>query len=167
MRLRSCVVLSAAATFAVIALTPGTALAPPGPPDQITICHRPPGNPENPQTITISINALQAHLAHGDTIGPCDGYNYYPPSQPKKITICHIPPGNRDRARPRTITISINALAAHLAHGDTIGSCGGYSAAASTDGGYLLGPQNRGLALASLILLVGVAVWSSLAPRAP
>ncbi|MCX7955273.1 MAG: hypothetical protein N3A01_08840 [Bacteroidales bacterium] len=39
--------------------------------DKITICHYPPGNPNNPQTITISINALEAHLAHGDYIGPC------------------------------------------------------------------------------------------------
>ena len=40
--------------------------------DMITICHIPPGNRGNAHTITISINALPAHLAHGDTIGPCD-----------------------------------------------------------------------------------------------
>lgn len=39
----------------------------------VTICHIPPGNPNNPQTITISINALPAHLAHGDYIGTCQG----------------------------------------------------------------------------------------------
>jgi len=39
----------------------------------ITICHIPPGNPGNPVTITISTNALSAHLAHGDNIGPCSG----------------------------------------------------------------------------------------------
>jgi len=39
--------------------------------DMITICHIPPGNHGNAHTITISINALPAHLAHGDTIGPC------------------------------------------------------------------------------------------------
>lgn len=38
----------------------------------ITICHIPPGNPENPQTITISENAWAAHEAHGDTLGACD-----------------------------------------------------------------------------------------------
>jgi hypothetical protein len=38
---------------------------------QVTICHIPPGNPDNAHTITISANALPAHLAHGDTIGPC------------------------------------------------------------------------------------------------
>jgi hypothetical protein len=39
----------------------------------VTICHIPPGNPNNPITITISINALPAHLAHGDYLGPCEG----------------------------------------------------------------------------------------------
>ncbi len=41
--------------------------------EKIVICHFPPGNPENCQTITISPNALDAHLAHGDYIGPCKG----------------------------------------------------------------------------------------------
>ncbi len=39
--------------------------------DKITICHIPPGNPGNPQSITISTSALDAHLAHGDTLGEC------------------------------------------------------------------------------------------------
>lgn len=38
--------------------------------DRVTLCHIPPGNPENPQTITVSENAVPAHLAHGDTLGP-------------------------------------------------------------------------------------------------
>jgi hypothetical protein len=38
-----------------------------------TICHHT-GSPNHPfVTITISRNALQAHLKHGDTIGPCTG----------------------------------------------------------------------------------------------
>lgn len=41
--------------------------------DFVTICHIPPGNPNNPQTITISVNALQAHLNHGCSIGSCEG----------------------------------------------------------------------------------------------
>lgn len=40
--------------------------------NKITICHIPPGNPENAHSITISINALNAHLAHGDAIGECN-----------------------------------------------------------------------------------------------
>jgi hypothetical protein len=38
---------------------------------KITICHIPPGNPANVHTITISYNALDTHLAHGDYIGEC------------------------------------------------------------------------------------------------
>ena len=39
---------------------------------KVTICHIPPGNPDNAHTITISINALPAHLAHGDSEGACE-----------------------------------------------------------------------------------------------
>ena len=39
---------------------------------RVTICHIPPGNPENAHTITVSVNALPAHLAHGDYCGPCE-----------------------------------------------------------------------------------------------
>lgn len=34
------------------------------PPRKVTICHK--GN-----TLEVSESALQAHLAHGDTMGPC------------------------------------------------------------------------------------------------
>lgn len=37
------------------------------------------------------------------------------------VTICHIPPGNP--SNPITITINSSALNAHLANGDTLGSC--------------------------------------------
>jgi hypothetical protein len=37
------------------------------------------------------------------------------------VTICHIPPG--DPTHPITITIDQSAVAAHLAHGDNLGSC--------------------------------------------
>ena len=46
----------------------------------VTICHIPPGNPDNAHTITISLNALAAHLAHGDTIGECPDGGVCPPS---------------------------------------------------------------------------------------
>lgn len=39
---------------------------------KVTICHIPPGNPGNAHSITISINALPAHLAHGDSEGACE-----------------------------------------------------------------------------------------------
>src|SRR5688572_26716129 len=43
--------------------------SPPAP--KVTICHIPPGNPNNPQTITVGAPAVQAHLAHGDYLGEC------------------------------------------------------------------------------------------------
>lgn len=44
--------------------------------DKITICHVPPGNPDNCHEITISMNALQTHLNHGDRIF-CDDQTEY------------------------------------------------------------------------------------------
>ena len=38
---------------------------------KVTICHYPPGNPENAHTITVSENSVDTHLAHGDTLGEC------------------------------------------------------------------------------------------------
>ncbi|HSE34661.1 MAG TPA: immunoglobulin-like domain-containing protein, partial [Candidatus Paceibacterota bacterium] len=42
--------------------------------EKVTICHLPPGNPENAQGITISVNAAQlpGHLQHGDSVGSCE-----------------------------------------------------------------------------------------------
>lgn len=40
---------------------------------KVVICHSPPGYPENKQTIEVGISALQAHIDHGDKIGPCEG----------------------------------------------------------------------------------------------
>jgi len=38
---------------------------------KVTLCHIPPGNPDNAHTITVGAPAVPAHLAHGDTLGPC------------------------------------------------------------------------------------------------
>jgi hypothetical protein len=38
---------------------------------KVDICHIPPGNPANAHTINVSVNAIPAHLAHGDTLGEC------------------------------------------------------------------------------------------------
>jgi hypothetical protein len=35
------------------------------------ICHYPPGNPGNRHTIEVGLPAVTAHMAHGDTQGPC------------------------------------------------------------------------------------------------
>ena len=39
---------------------------------KIIICHIPPGNPDNSQTINVSKASKDAHIVHGDTIGSCD-----------------------------------------------------------------------------------------------
>ena len=40
---------------------------------KVVICHSPPGNTGKTQTIEVGVSALQAHMDHGDKIGPCDG----------------------------------------------------------------------------------------------
>lgn len=40
----------------------------PGNGEKVLVCHN---VSKNPHTINISVNALPAHLAHGDTLGPC------------------------------------------------------------------------------------------------
>jgi hypothetical protein len=42
-------------------------------PNKCTICHLPPGNPSNAQTLTIGCSAVQAHMRNhpGDCMGPC------------------------------------------------------------------------------------------------
>ncbi|MDX1380103.1 MAG: hypothetical protein R3233_03235, partial [Xanthomonadales bacterium] len=39
---------------------------------KVDVCHIPPGNPDNAHTITISENAVETHLEHGDHLGPCE-----------------------------------------------------------------------------------------------
>ena len=52
---------------AVVMLLPSATYA-----AKVDICHIPPGNPANFHTITINVNALSAHLAHGDLGGACN-----------------------------------------------------------------------------------------------
>jgi hypothetical protein len=44
--------------------------------DKVILCHVPPGNPGNPQTICVAASAIPAHLANhpGDCVGPCSLY---------------------------------------------------------------------------------------------
>ena len=39
--------------------------------DKISICHRPPGNPNNAHTLYLPASAIKAHLGHGDVVGEC------------------------------------------------------------------------------------------------
>ncbi|OGX19708.1 MAG: hypothetical protein A2Y04_01665 [Omnitrophica WOR_2 bacterium GWC2_45_7] len=38
---------------------------------KVDICHLPPGNPENTQSLQVAPSAVPAHLAHGDYLGEC------------------------------------------------------------------------------------------------
>lgn len=38
---------------------------------KVKICHLPPGNPQNQQSLEVAYAALEAHLAHGDWMGEC------------------------------------------------------------------------------------------------
>ena len=47
--------------------------------EKVTICHIPPGNPDNAHTITVGAPAVAAHESHGDFIeGSCDDENFNP-----------------------------------------------------------------------------------------
>jgi len=50
------VVLAAFGTVATLADSQG----------KVDICHIPPGNPDNAHMINVSVNAIPAHIAHGD-----------------------------------------------------------------------------------------------------
>ncbi|MCL4868637.1 MAG: FecR domain-containing protein [Anaerolineae bacterium] len=63
---------TATATATTSSVPTGTATPPGNGGNQlVTICHIPPGNPNNPQTIQVAQSALQAHLDHGDSLGSC------------------------------------------------------------------------------------------------
>jgi hypothetical protein len=66
------IVLSAALATPWLSTIPATYATGYDDDGKVTICHIPPGNPDNAHTIRVSVNALPAHLAHGDTLGPCE-----------------------------------------------------------------------------------------------
>lgn len=58
---------------------------------KVDVCHIPPGNPENAHTINISENAVQTHLDHGDSLGPCDPVRTVGKGDPGKPSACTCP----------------------------------------------------------------------------
>jgi len=40
--------------------------------EKVTICHIPPGNPDNRHMITVGESAVPAHVSHGDYVGTCE-----------------------------------------------------------------------------------------------
>ena len=102
----------------------------------VTLCHAPPGNPDNAHTVDVGAPAVPAHLAHGDTEGACaedPADEEDPEEDPEdegseddsetKVLVCHVPSGNPENAH--TIEVAESAVPAHLAHGDTEGACEG------------------------------------------
>ncbi len=87
-----------AAALAMVAIVPLTSSAPANNHrnQKITICHIPPGNPANAHSITVSINALDAHLAHGDFVGSCN-----PATPPPPSSSCSVRSGHRRGADHR------------------------------------------------------------------
>jgi hypothetical protein len=86
-----------------------------------TICHVPPGNAGNPQTITIGNSAVAAHLANdpGDSVGPCEAGGPPDDQYNEKVLICHST--SSDPTNPWVlISVSENAVPTHKAHGDTL-----------------------------------------------
>ena len=63
---------------------------------KVTLCHKPPGNPANAQTITVGQAAVAAHLAHGDYLGACAAACSGPPAAVPKTgqTTCSDEFGN-------------------------------------------------------------------------
>jgi hypothetical protein len=94
--------------------------------EKVVICHK------GKKTLVVAKSAVAAHMAHGDTAGPCPGMLTPPevaPSEPisptlipsgtVKITICHKP----GTPAEHTLVVAAPAWKAHQAHGDYIGPC--------------------------------------------
>jgi hypothetical protein len=98
---------------------------------KVTLCHK------GKNTITVGKPAREAHLRHGDTLGPCQtgGAAAEPPEEDsgpgggpggvrddgggggngqEKVTLCH---------KGKTLTVGEPAKEAHLRHGDSLGPC--------------------------------------------
>jgi len=58
---------------------------------KVEVCHIPPGHPENAHTITISENALSAHLEHGDRIGACESAQTVEERESESQSACTCP----------------------------------------------------------------------------
>jgi hypothetical protein len=95
---------------------------------KVTLCHK------GKKSLTVGAPALDAHLRHGDLQGACPSGDSGPESSgetmkpdaakngggtgsgsQQKVTLCH--------KNKKTLTVSTQAQAAHLRHGDGVGAC--------------------------------------------
>ena len=118
---------------------------------KVTICHYPPGNPENAQTLSVSSSAVDAHLSeHGDTLGECAEEDKDDESKDKddeskddeskddgsKDDESKDDESKDDEAKDdgegkttichdgsNTISVDDSAVSGHLGHGDYLGEC--------------------------------------------
>lgn len=71
--MRTAVIAIAAMVIAVAGTIPAIAVENGNNDHKVTICHVPPGNPNNPQTISIDESAVEHHFEEHpeDSLGPC------------------------------------------------------------------------------------------------
>ena len=75
------------------------------PAGKVTICHHTHSQKNPTVTITVSVNALPAHLNHGDTVGPCPPESPATPALPGKPQKAHKP---RKARKAHTAKHSVN-----------------------------------------------------------
>jgi hypothetical protein len=57
---------------------------------KVRICHYPPDNPLNPQTLCVSLASLSDHLSHGDELAACDFVSPCGGEMPR-VALSHLP----------------------------------------------------------------------------
>jgi hypothetical protein len=77
---------------------------------KIDICHIPPGSPGNAHTLSVSESALEAHLEHGDVLGPCSALP--PATQSAELLFTLYESRAPDDARPHGPALATMVLVA-------------------------------------------------------
>ncbi len=95
---------------------------------KVTLCHK-------GHTITVGAPAVRAHLAHGDTLGPC-GHAPLPPPSPATLTVIkHVVNNNGGTKTAADFTLTINGVTA-VGGNSFAGSESGVTKTLSTVGAY-------------------------------
>ena len=79
--------------------------------EKVTICHIPSGNPDEKHTLTIGKSALEAHLAHGDSVGVCPA-EPTPPLSPTPAPPTTNPASSTPSVPQQQFSLQISANAA-------------------------------------------------------